>query len=284
MLIAEILKAFLIGIIQGITEWLPVSSTGHMILFNDLFPLSVSPRFWDLFSVVIQLGSIMAVVLLYWKRLYPFSRSAEQRRSSFAIWGRVIVACLPIALIGLLFDDLLTALLYSDGDELSVRPIGAAVIAGALIVYGIAFILIEKLKKGQSDDALPENLSYKKALAIGAFESLAVIPGTSRSGATILGARLLGLSRTTATEFSFFLAVPAMLGAGGLKVVKFILDGMIVTPAELTLLAVGCITAFLVSFLVIGFLTDFVKKHSFIPFGIYRILLGAAVIVWMLIR
>ncbi len=284
MLTVEILKAFLIGIIQGVTEWLPVSSTGHMILFNDIFPLSVSARFWDLFSVVIQLGSIMAVVLIYFKRLNPFSSRPLERRASFSIWGRVIVASLPVALVGFIFDDFLAELLYEDADALSVRPIGAVVIAVALIGYGLAFILIEKLKKGQGNGTAPENISYKTALAIGAFESLAVIPGTSRSGSTILGARLLGLSRTAATEFSFFLAVPAMLGAGALKTVKFILDGVSVTSAELTLLAVGCVTAFLVSLLVIGFLTDFVKKHSFIPFGIYRILLGAAVIVWICIK
>ncbi len=284
MLIAEILKVLLIGIIQGVTEWLPVSSTGHMILFCDLFPLSVSPRFWDLFSVVIQLGSIMAVVLIYFKRLNPFVRQAEERRNAMSLWCRVVVASVPIALIGAVLDDLLGSLLYENGDSLSVRPVGAVIISVALIVYGVAFILIERLKKGQGDDTMPENISYKKALTIGLFESLAIIPGTSRSGSTILGARLLGLSRTTATEFSFFLAVPAMLGAGMLKIVKFIFDGITVTPQELTLLAVGCVTAFLVSLLSIGFLTDFVKKHSFIPFGVYRILLGMAVLIWMYVK
>ncbi len=284
MLIAEILKAFLIGIIQGVTEWLPVSSTGHMILFNDIFPLSVSPRFWDLFSVVIQLGSITAVVLVCFQKLNPFSSKADKRKVSFSIWGRVIAASIPVALLGALFDDVLTAILYEDADALNIRPFGALVISAALVVYGIAFVLIEKLKKEHGDDTPPQTLSYRKALAVGAFEALAIIPGTSRSGSTIVGARLLGLSRTSATEFSFFLAVPAMLGAGVLKTVKFIVDGIRVTSSELILLAVGCVTAFIVSLIVIGFLTDFVKKHSFVTFGIYRILLGVAVMIWVLLK
>ncbi len=284
MLFVEVLKAFLIGIIQGVTEWLPVSSTGHMIIFGELVELSVSPRFWDLFSVLIQLGSIMAVVVLYFRRLNPFSRDKTARSDSLAVWWRVAIASIPIAVLGALFDDRLSCFLYGSGDELQISTAGALVIAAALIIYGAAFIAVERLKNGDGDRLPAQNIGFKKALAIGLFEALAIIPGTSRSGATILGARLLGLSRVTATEFSFFLAIPAMLGAGGLKIAKFIVDGISVTPFELTLLAVGCVTAFVVSLLSIGFLTDFVKKHSFIPFGIYRIVLGAAVIAWIVLR
>lgn len=284
----ELIKTFIIGIIQGITEWLPISSTGHMILFNGFWGLNVSPDFWDMFSVVIQLGSIMAVVVLYFKKLNPFStsKSAVEKKSTWNLWGKVVVGSIPVAIVGLMINDLLDALLYADGSELKINTIGMIVIAAALVIYGIAFILIEKLKKNVEDKVnTTDCISYARALGVGAFQALAVIPGTSRSGSTILGARLLGISRTAAAEFSFFLAIPAMLGASLLKVVKYLLiDKLAIAPDEWIILAVGCAVAFIVSLIVIRFLTDFLKKHTFVPFGIYRIILGAAIVLWTLLK
>ena len=271
----QILTALLIGIIQGITEWLPVSSTGHMLLFNELLPLSVSKEFLELFTVVIQLGSILAVVVRFFDRLNPFSTNKEQQRRALSLWWKVALASIPVAIFGFLFDDKLSDLLYGKGNVASI------VIAISLIAYGVAFILIERLRKTPS---VSDEITAKKAFFIGCFESLAIIPGTSRSGSTILGAMLLGESRTVAAEFSFFLAIPAMLGAGALKTLKFVLSGVSMSLEEVIILAVGCVSAFLVSLAVIEFLTEFVKKHSFVPFGIYRILLGTAVIVWMVLK
>ena len=271
----QILTALLIGIIQGITEWLPVSSTGHMLLFNELLPLSVSKEFLELFTVVIQLGSILAVVVRFFDRLNPFSTNKEQQRRALSLWWKVALASIPVAIFGFLFDDKLSDLLYGKGNVASI------VIAISLIAYGVAFILIERLRKTPS---VSDEITAEKAFFIGCFESLAIIPGTSRSGSTILGAMLLGESRTVAAEFSFFLAIPAMLGAGALKTLKFVLSGVSMSLEEVIILAVGCASAFLVSLAVIEFLTEFVKKHSFVPFGIYRILLGTAVIVWMVLK
>ena len=286
MFIIEMIKTVLIGIIQGITEWLPISSTGHMILFNAARPLNVPSDFWEMFSVVIQLGSIMAVVVLYFSKLNPFSKKKTkiERKSTLNLWGKVLVGSVPAAIVGLLINDFIDSLLYEGEGELAVRTSGGIVIACALIVYGVAFILIEKFKKGEDRAKTVDEISYKTALGIGAFQMLALIPGTSRSGSTIIGSRLLRVSRVAAAEFSFFLAIPVMAGASLLKVAKFILDGISMSAELWAYLIVGCLVSFIVSLVVIRFLTDFLKKHTFVSFGVYRILLGIAVIVWMIFR
>lgn len=282
----NLLKSFLVGIVQGITEWLPISSTGHIILVNDLFPLDVSVDFWSMFSVVIQLGSILAVLVLYFTRLWPLCREngkIKVKKSSINIWSKVIVACIPAAVLGLLIDEWLEGMLYEN--EMKVSFAGAMVIAAALIVYGIAFIVIEKINKNKKFEVEDvESMSYKKALGVGLFQSLALIPGTSRSGSTIMGASILGIGRTAAAEFSFFLAVPVMFGASGLKLAKFFLKGNTFTSDELLILAVGCITAFAVSVAAIKFLMNFVRNHSFASFGWYRIALGIIVVLYFIFR
>jgi undecaprenyl-diphosphatase len=275
MELIEFLKAIIIGIIEGITEWLPVSSTGHMILVNELMRLNVSPEFEELFLVVIQLGAIAAVPVLFFDKLNPFSgkKSAEQKRATWTLWFKVVVGVLPAAVLGLLFDDLIDSYLMH-----------YAVVAAALIIYGVAFILIEKHKKGkEARIKTVDELTYKDALTIGAFQVLSLVPGTSRSGSTILGGMLTGVSREASAEFSFFMAIPVMLGASGLKAVKFFLEGNTASGGELLLLAVGLVVSFLVSLFAIKFLMDFVKRHSFAPFGIYRIILGALVLGYFLI-
>ena len=271
MQIFEFFKAFLIGIVQGITEWLPVSSTGHMILLNSVLKLNVSEAFWDMFLVVIQLGSILAVLVLFWDRLYPFSfkKSTAERKATWTLWFHVIVAIIPSGVIGVLLDDWFDAHLHH-----------AIPVAIALIVYGVIFLFLERISRRQNGEVVSANaVSYKTALLIGLFQVLSLIPGTSRSGSTILGAMLLGLSRTAAAEFSFFMAVPTMLGASGIKILKFVLDGeAAITGNEWIILAIGCATAFLVSLAAIRYLMDYVKRHSFAAFGVYRILLGALVI------
>lgn len=286
MFVIELIKTVLIGIIQGITEWLPISSTGHMILFNAAWPLDVPADFWEMFSVVIQLGSIMAVVVLYFSKLNPFapSKTAQEKKSTWSLWAKVLVGSVPAAVVGLIINDFIDSLLYEGENELTVRTAGALVIAAALIVYGAAFILIEKFKKGKNRCETTDEISYTTALGIGAFQMLALIPGTSRSGSTIIGSRLLGVSRVAAAEFSFFLAIPVMAGASLLKVVKFLLEGISMNAELWAILAIGCVISFLVSIAAIRFLTDFLKKHTFIPFGIYRIILGVIVIVWMIFR
>ncbi|MBO5207338.1 MAG: undecaprenyl-diphosphate phosphatase [Clostridia bacterium] len=272
MELIEFLKAIIIGIIEGITEWLPVSSTGHMILVNELMRLNVSPEFEELFLVVIQLGAIAAVPVLFFDKLNPFSgkKSREQKRATWTLWFKVVVGVLPAAVLGLLFDDLIDSYLMH-----------YAVVAATLIIYGVAFILIEKHKKGkEARIKTVDELTYKDALTIGAFQVLSLVPGTSRSGSTILGGMLTGVSREASAEFSFFMAIPVMLGASGLKAVKFFLEGNTASGGELLLLAVGLVVSFLVSLFAIKFLMDFVKRHSFAPFGIYRIILGALVLVY----
>lgn len=272
MELIEFLKAIIIGIIEGITEWLPVSSTGHMILVNELMRLNVSPEFEELFLVVIQLGAIAAVPVLFFDKLNPFSgkKSREERSATWTLWFKVVVGVLPAAVLGLLFDDLIDSYLMH-----------YAVVAAALIIYGVAFILIEKHKKGkEARIKTVDELTYKDALTIGAFQVLSLVPGTSRSGSTILGGMLTGVSREASAEFSFFMAIPVMLGASGLKAVKFFLEGNTASGGELLLLAVGLVVSFLVSLFAIKFLMDFVKRHSFAPFGIYRIILGALVLVY----
>ena len=267
----EILKAFLIGIVQGITEWLPVSSTGHMILFNSFLKLDVSEAFWDMFLVVIQLGSILAVLVLFWQRLNPFSvkKTKQEKKQILSLWFHVILAIIPSGMVGVLLDDWFDAHLH--------RAIPVAI---ALIVYGVIFLFLERLPKRRGDEITSADaVSYRTAFLIGLFQILSLIPGTSRSGSTILGAMLLGLSRTAAAEFSFFMAVPTMLGAGGIKVLKFVTDGSAaISGSEWCILAIGCATAFAVSLIVIHYLMDYVKRHSFAVFGVYRIILGALVI------
>ena len=276
MLIFEVLKAILFGIVEGITEWLPVSSTGHMILLDEFISLNVSDDFFEMFEVVIQLGAILAVVVLFFGKLNPFapSKSAEEKKGTWSLWFKVIVAIIPSGLVGILLDDWFNKHFYN-----------YLVVAIALIVYGVAFIVIEKLKKPQ--DTLvdtTEKISYKDALMIGVFQTLAIIPGTSRSGSTILGAMLFGLSRTAAAEFSFFMAIPTMLGASAVKVLKFVMGGAEVSANERIILAVGCAVAFAVSLAAIKYLMDYVKRHSFSAFGVYRIILGVLVIGYFLIR
>ena len=271
----ELLKSLLYGIVEGITEWLPVSSTGHLILLGELCPLSVSPAFSEMFDVVIQLGAILAVIVLFFRKLNPFapSKSALEKKSTWGLWLRVCVAVIPSAAVGVLLDDWLDEHLYN-----------YITVAVALVVYGILFILIERFKPADKAAVTDVGgISYKLAFLIGAFQMLALIPGTSRSGSTILGAMLLGCSRAAAAEFSFFMAIPTMLGASLLKVVKLFAEGVTVTALEWGILAVGCVTAFVVSLAAIKFLMDFVKKHSFASFGWYRIVLGALVIGYFLI-
>ena len=275
MLFLEILKAIILGIVEGITEWLPVSSTGHMILVDELMSLNVSPEFMELFLVVIQLGAICAVPVLFFHKLNPFSakKSATERKSTWLLWAKVIVGVMPAAVIGVLFDDFLDEHLYN-----------FVTVAITLIVYGIAFIIVEHLKRDKASRVeRVEDLTFTDALLIGGFQVLSLIPGTSRSGSTILGGRLIGVSRSASAEFSFFMAIPVMLGASLLKVAKFVLEGYTATGTEICLLLVGLVVSFIVSLAAIRFLTDFVKRHTFTPFGIYRIALGALVIGYFLI-
>ena len=272
----ECIKAIILGIVEGITEWLPVSSTGHLILFDEFLTLNVTDEFRSLFLVVIQLGAILAVPVLFFDKLNPFGRkkSTEEKRRTWSLWGKVVVGMLPAALIGIPLDDFFEAHLYR-----------YEVVAAALIVYGVAFILIERRRAGVTfriNDV--HELTYRDALTIGAFQVLSLIPGTSRSGSTILGGMLTGVSRTASAEFSFFMAIPVMLGASLLKILKFFLDGFTATGAEIGLLLIGCAVSFVVSLLAIRFLMDFVKRHDFKPFGIYRIALGAVVLGYFLIR
>ena len=270
MFIIEILKAIAQGIVEGITEWLPVSSTGHILLLDAFWKMNASEAFFDVFKVVIQLGAIFAVVVLYFNKLNPFSpqKSAAEKKGTWVLWSKVLVASIPAAVVGLALDDLIDGVLST--------PV---VIATALIVYGIAFIIMESRKNHAAKVETVEDITYKHAFGIGAFQMLALIPGTSRSGSTILGASLLGTSRTAAAEFSFFMAIPVMLGASGLKLVDaLLLEGVSFTGEEWILLAVATVVSFIVSLLVIRGLMAFIKKHSFKPFGWYRIALGAVVL------
>ena len=273
----EIIKSIILGVIEGITEWLPVSSTGHMILFDEFVKLNVSDEFKEMFFVVIQLGAILAVPTLFWNKLWPFTKtkSKEEKKGIIDLWLKVIVGAVPAAILGVLLDDFLDEYLYTPW-----------VVAAALVVYGVAFILIEyfnkKNKKTFRVNGISE-LTYKDALTIGAFQVLSLIPGTSRSGSTILGGMMTGVSRVASAEFSFFMAIPIMLGASGLKILKLILDGVSVTKAEIGLLLIGIAVAYLVSLAVIKFLMDFVKRHSFSAFGIYRIVLGILVMGYFLV-
>ena len=271
----EIIKAILYGIVEGITEWLPVSSTGHLILLEQWFPLNASEGFMEMFDVVIQLGAILAVIVLFFHKLNPFAptKDKKQKAQTWDLWFKVVAAVIPSAVLGFLLDDWMDEHLYNH-----------YVVAIMLIVYGVAFLWVEKYnQKRKPRIRTTEAISYKIAILVGCFQVLAMVPGTSRSGATILGAIILGLSRTVGSEFSFFLAIPTMLGASLLKAVKFILDGGTMAGSEWVCLIVACLVAFVVSLLVIRKLMDYVKRHSFAVFGIYRIVLGAAVLLYFLI-
>ena len=270
----EIFKVFILGIVEGITEWLPVSSTGHLILLDEFVKLKVSPEFMEMFEVVIQLGAILAVILLFFRKLNPFalSKTAQEKKSTWNLWFKVVAAVLPSAVIGLLLDDWMDAHLYN-----------YIVVAITLVLYGIAFLFIEKKPLRRSTIADVFDIDYKTAIFIGCFQCLSLIPGTSRSGSTILGAILLGVGRSAGAEFSFFLAIPTMLGASALKLMKYLLEGVSMTTTEMGVLAVGCIVSFVVSLLVIKGLMEYVRKHSFAVFGIYRIALGVLVLMYFLI-
>ena len=270
----EILKVIFLGIVEGITEWLPVSSTGHMLLVDEFLKLNQSEEFKEMFFIVIQLGAILAVLLLFWDKMWPFQKgkTVEEviRKDTFSLWFKVVVACIPGAVVTILFDDWIDAHLHTP-----------TVIAGALILYGIAFLFLEKgNEKREMRVTDIHAISYKDAFLIGLFQVLSIIPGTSRSGSTILGALVLGVSRVAAAEFTFFLAVPVMAGYSLLKLLKF---GFALTLSEGLILIIGCAAAFLTSLFVIRFLMDYVKKHSFAVFGIYRIILGALVLLYFFI-
>ena len=268
----ELLKAVLFGIVEGITEWLPISSTGHLILLNEFVRLNMSSAFQSMFDVVIQLGAILAVIVLFFYKLNPFapSKTAAAKRHTWQLWFKVMVAILPSGIVGVLLDDWMDAHLHN-----------GIVVSIALIVYGVAFILVERMNQGKKpliNDVY--SIDYKTALIIGAFQCLSLIPGTSRSGSTILGAILIGVGRSAGSEFSFFMAIPTMLGASAIKMLKFLLSGTGATGTEIGVLAIGCLVSFLVSLVVIRALMEYVRKHSFSAFGVYRIVLGAVVLLY----
>lgn len=274
--ILEILKVIFLGIVEGVTEWLPVSSTGHLLLVDELFTLNATDAFKEMFFVVIQLGAILAVVVAFFKNLFPWHKETTENgerkivtdKAVLSLWGKVIVACIPAGVIGILLDDILEAYLHT--------PL---VISLTLIIYGVAFILIEKRNQNTTFPIqTTDGITYKHALVIGAFQVLSLIPGTSRSGATILGALLIGVARPAGAEFTFYLAIPVMVGASAIKLLKFLLESGGFTGAEFGYLLIGAAVAFAVSLLVIKFLMNFVRKHDFKVFGWYRIALGAVVI------
>ena len=289
----ELIKTVILGIVEGITEWLPISSTGHMILVDEFMKLKVRDEFMDIFLVVIQLGAILAVVILFWSKLWPFHLKRTKAEPFFKqgdkpsafkqicnnyvyvdkilLWVKILIASIPAAIIGLAFDNQIDSMLTGD--------MRAFVVAAALIVYGVLFIIIESIKKRETITDL-NKMPYKTALYIGLIQCLSLVPGTSRSGSTILGASLLGTSRTVAAEFSFFLGIPAMFGASAIKLIKFFADGLSFTSNELVILLVGCAVSFIVSVFAIKFLVSYVKKHDFKAFGVYRIILGIAVILY----
>lgn len=266
----EMLKVIILGLVEGITEWLPISSTGHLILVDEFVKLSAREEFLEMFNVVVQLGAIMAVVVLYFHKLNPFSpkKSVEEKKNTIQLWYKVIIACIPAGVLGLLFDDWMDEHLHNH-----------VVVAIMLIVYGILFILVENWNKTKQPkvEKLVE-LSYQTALLIGLFQVLSLVPGTSRSGATIVGALLIGVSRYAAAEFTFFLAIPVMMGASGIKLLKFLKEGGGFEGMEVAMLAVGCVTAFVVSVIAIKFLMGYIKKNDFKVFGYYRIILGILVL------
>ena len=292
----EFLKVLLFGVVEGITEWLPVSSTGHLILLDEFLRLDVASslgrefaeEFMEMFEVVIQLGAILAVAVTFFSKLNPFSqkKDAFEKKKTWSLWAKVAVASIPAAFAGIVLDSILED---KTGKDIDGWLYNAYVVATALIIYGVLFIVIERLNKKRSRELSDvSDIGYSKALAIGVFQMLAIIPGTSRSGSTILGAMCLGLSRTVAAEFSFFMAIPAMLGASGIKLLgffKYLVDASVSVPASVWLaVAFGMAVSFAVSMVTIKFLMEFVKKHGFSAFGVYRIILGAVVLIYFLVR
>ena len=272
----ELLKAVLFGIVEGITEWFPVSSTGHLILLNEFVKLNVSEAFQSMFDVVIQLGAILAVIVLFFRKLNPFAagKTAGEKKQTWDLWFKVIAAIIPSGVVGVLLDDWMDAHLHN-----------AIVVSIALILYGIAFIVVEKGNhKPLKQIGDVHEIDYKTALLIGAFQCLSLVPGTSRSGSTILGAILIGVSRGAGAEFSFFMAIPTMLGASAIKGLKFILSGVPVTGIEIGVLLVGSVVSFIVSMLVIKGLMEYVRKHTFSLFGVYRILLGVVILAYFMVK
>lgn len=270
----ELLKAVLFGIVEGVTEWLPISSTGHLILLNEFITLNVSDEFRSMFDVVIQLGAILAVIVLFFHKLNPFSprKTEGEKKQTWQLWFKVIAAIIPSGIVGVLFDDWMEAHFHN-----------ATVVSIALIVYGVAFILVERWNARRVGGKTVEDvyaIDYKTALLIGCFQCLSLIPGTSRSGSTILGAILIGVGRSAGAEFSFFMAIPTMLGASAIKGLKFLLSGVAATGTEIGVLIVGCVVSFVVSLLVIRGLMEYVRRHSFSAFGVYRIILGVVVLVY----
>ena len=270
----ELLKAVLFGIVEGVTEWLPISSTGHLILLNEFITLNVSDEFRSMFDVVIQLGAILAVIVLFFHKLNPFSprKTEGEKKQTWQLWFKVIAAIIPSGIVGVLFDDWMESHFHN-----------ATVVAIALIVYGVAFILVERRNARRVGGKTVEDvyaIDYKTALLIGCFQCLSLIPGTSRSGSTILGAILIGVGRSAGAEFSFFMAIPTMLGASAIKGLKFVLSGVSATGTEIGVLIVGCVVSFVVSLLVIRGLMEYVRKNSFSAFGVYRIILGVVVLVY----
>ena len=273
----EILKAVLFGIVEGITEWLPISSTGHLILLNEFINLQVSDEFRSMFDVVIQLGAILAVIVLFFHKLNPFAfktKTKQERKQTWSLWFKVIAAILPSGIVGVLFDDWMDAHLHN-----------GVVVSIALIVYGIAFILVERKNQGRYTRKMEDvhAIDYRTAIAIGLFQCLSLVPGTSRSGSTILGAIMLGVGRSAGAEFSFFMAIPTMLGASAIKGLKFLLSGASAGMTEISVLIVGCVVSFVVSLLVIRGLMEYVRKHSFSAFGVYRIVLGVVVLAYFIL-
>ena len=270
----ELLKAVLFGIVEGVTEWLPISSTGHLILLNEFITLNVSDEFRSMFDVVIQLGAILAVIVLFFHKLNPFSprKTEGEKKQTWQLWFKVIAAIIPSGIVGVLFDDWMEAHFHN-----------ATVVSIALIVYGVAFILVERRNARRVGGKMVEDvyaIDYKTALLIGCLQCLSLIPGTSRSGSTILGAILIGVGRSAGAEFSFFMAIPTMLGASAIKGLKFLLSGVAATGTEIGVLIVGCVVSFVVSLLVIRGLMEYVRRHSFSAFGVYRIILGVVVLVY----
>ncbi len=291
----EILKSILFGIVEGVTEWLPVSSTGHLILLGEFLKLNVAPElgatfaeeYGSMFEVVIQLGAILAVAVIYFQKLNPFSnkKTDVEKKGTWKLWGKVVIASIPAALVGVVGDKLLEKI---TGKDIDGWIFNWKTVAAALIIYGILFIVIEKFHKNKASVERVEDISITQSLAIGCFQVLSIVPGTSRSGSTILGARMIGVSRPAAAEFSFFLGIPAIAGAAlikGASFVKYVIETNVSIPTTAVLaLITATVVSFAVSMVVVRFLVDFVKKHSFIPFGIYRIALGALVIIYFLVR
>ena len=274
-MVVELLKAVLFGIVEGVTEWLPISSTGHLILLDEFITLNMSDEFKSMFDVVIQLGAILAVIVLFFHKLNPFSpsKSGEEKKQTWNLWFKVIAAIIPSGIVGVLFDDWMDEHLHN-----------GIVVSVALIVYGIAFILVERRRQGKFLNTAAVSsvydITYKTALIIGLFQCLSLIPGTSRSGSTILGAIMIGVGRSAGAEFSFFMAIPTMLGASAIKLLKFMLSGVSATGTEVGVLVVGCVVSFIVSLLVIKGLMQYVRSHSFSAFGVYRIVLGIIVLAY----